>query len=406
MGKERREREALTDGEWDILRAIVQTRLRRPYRLIVFDDTDVCRKYLADNYPLKSYEYASINAVPEKNYRKTRLVESGLNAQGGSFSMHEGDDGIYTADHLVLDGTQDDYVTELVKRRFLRKESANKNDDYRSYTVSLDGERSIKDHSGRGGKLNKPFADPALFADIADMLGVDRNICHRLDLYAVIPDFVDTEVCDTVVGWEFPQYPGVVEGEWVPYVSYYLQFPKQAVDVGALGSPGDPQPREVTWYHQPYLLDVETGPAVEWLLYWRRQGEFIHFWFGEDYAADTDMATLIESRLYPQGELVLPNSVVYRGQIKQYRRDSNRERYKPRVYGRHPCIRRLMRVWSCLFGDRLPNWWLDRQIKQHYSYEPYLVDWGAQQLRQVNENQPSTDTSPLPGEDSTATRTE
>ena len=226
MGKERREREALTDGEWDILRAVVQTRLRRPYRLIFFDDTDVCRKYLADNYPLKSYEYASINAVPEKNYRKTRLVESGLNAQGGSFSVYEGHGGIYTADHLVLDGTQDDYVTELVKRRFLRKDSANKNDDYRSYTISLDGERFIKNHSGRGGKLNKPFADPALFADVADMLGVDRNICHRLDLYAVIPDFVDTEVCDTVVGWEFPQYPGVVEGECVPYVSYYFAIPQ------------------------------------------------------------------------------------------------------------------------------------------------------------------------------------
>ena len=66
MGKERREREALIDGEWDILRAIVQTCLRRPYRLIVFDDTDICHKYLADNYPLKSYEYASIKRGARK----------------------------------------------------------------------------------------------------------------------------------------------------------------------------------------------------------------------------------------------------------------------------------------------------------------------------------------------------
>ena len=220
------------------MQAIVRARLRRPYRLIVFDDTDVFRKYLADNYPLKSYEYASINAVPEKNYRKTRLVESGLNAQGGSFSVYEGDGGLYTADHLVLDGTQDDYVAELVKDWFLREDSANKSNDYRSYRISLYGERFIKNHSGRRGKLTKPFSDPCVFADVSVMLTVDRNIRHRLHLYAVIPDFVDTEVCDTVVGWEFPQYPGVVEGECVPYINYYLQFPKQAVIDGALGFTG------------------------------------------------------------------------------------------------------------------------------------------------------------------------
>ena len=96
---------------------------------------------------------------------------------------------------------------------------------------------------------------------------------------------------------------------------------------------------------------MKTGPAVEWLLYWREQGEFLHFWFGDHDVPDTDMATLIESRLYPQGELVLPNSVVYRGKIKQYRRDSNREENRRRAYWKHPTVYRVLKAVSFLFGE-------------------------------------------------------
>ena len=344
--------------------------------------------------------------MPEKNYRKTRLVESGLNAQGGSFSVYEGHGGIYTADHLVLDGTQDDYVTELVKRRFLRKDSANKNNDYRSYKISLDGDPFIKNHSGRWGKLTKPFSEPCVFADVSDMLTVDRNIRHKMPESAMVPDFVDTRVCWLVIGEEFPDYYG---DEQVPGVSYLLQVPNKAVNFDVLGVPGDAQQCKVVWQRQPYLRDVETGPAFEWLLYWRRQGEFLHFWFGDDDVPDTDMAMLIESRCYPQGKLNLPNSSrreLIRQRLRDIDRFRNREKNRRRAYWKHPTVYRVLKAVSFLFGNRLLDRWVDHYTEKDFSYEAPAIDFAAEQLREANKNQPSSDTSPLPGEDSTATRTE
>ena len=183
-GRERRERETLTDGEWDILRAIVQTRLRRPYRLIVFDDTDVCRKYLEDHYPLKSssHDYSSINAVPAKH------------ANGPFFET----------DYLVIHAYYSRYVAKLVERRCLEKMCDNEHNRSCSYMIHLDWEPFIKKHSGGRGKLDKSFADPFVFADVSEMLTIDHNIWHKLPVNAMVPDCVDPSVA-MIYGVDFPK---------------------------------------------------------------------------------------------------------------------------------------------------------------------------------------------------------
>ncbi len=387
MGKERRERETLTDGEWDILKAIVQSYRQQPNTLTVFTDEDAFLEYLRHNYPLAalnnddyfdqdsrplaaltadkypfyvkqhSRHYSRINAVPRKDPGPQKTAPGP----------------VFDADQLVIRVDYSRYVTKLSERGYLDKTSDNGSNHSVSYTISTDGEQFIKNHIRR---LHQPFTKIYTFFDVAEMLEIDHNIWHPLPPNAIVPEYVDTSR-GQILGVEFP---GVGEGS-VPGIDYILEVPKQAVDIEELNRHFDGDNRRVyvssSLYHHQWIAKREQPLLSQNLLYWREDRGWIHLWF-EDGVGNTwarsrrsrdwkeEKRQQIETEFYQKDVLQLPTDSYYR-ELKNKLEDKwsycvNRDWFSQE----HPVIYRMLQH---PLGNRLLERWIDRKIKKEDSSE-------------------------------------
>ena len=333
----RDKRYGLSDGEWDILKALQQYRLINPLVEVVCLDDDsfhrVLYKYLKTAYSLGKFSADLLLHAWE--YGETH-VPSNPPAFG--------------VENLIVSPVYTKYCRSLKDREYLSRAIAT--NGVEKYDLTPDGERIMENK--RKSIEKRDFRGD--FLDGVEIVQWDTGSRHRLEPGAVEPDFLESSR-GVAGGWEFPDAAFDRDnpcGVWCLLRSY-----KHEVDIAKIRSMLGRDVRLKIKGPTVHLSPDSEG-GVDVILKHFHVGEWtVDMWFGDPqgdiayFPPDSLPPTIEESReeaqkkiketYYPNGDLDLPQS--YKERILAERRDYEYMQAMQKAYRKLP-LRTRCKLWA------------------------------------------------------------
>ncbi len=342
----RDKRYGLSDGEWDILKALQKYRLINPSVAVVCLDDDSFHRVL---YKYLKTAYLLARSNTDMLLHAWELGES----HARSFPP------VFGVENLIVSPVYTKYCRSLKDREYLSRISAE--NGVEKYDLTPDGEHFMEKKRKRIEK--RDFRGN--FLDGVEIVKWDTESRHRLEPGAVEPDFMGYSP-SIVDGWEFPDSAFNRDnpcGVWCMLRSY-----RHEADVDRISNMvGHDVRLKIKGPTVNLLPDNEHGMDAS-LRYCHVGEVVVDMWFGDPqgettyFSPDSLPPTIEESRkavqkkieetYYRNGDLNLPQS--YKEREVAERRDYEYTQARQRLYRDLPlqsrCRYRVSEAWSRLWS--------------------------------------------------------